>query len=355
MTTLFPAALDNYPDPAAGDSLTGHAQKHTDLNDAVEAIEAFIGIENTPDPGTINARLIAIEDPRTGIQFDMVTPDAPAEGQLSWNVSDGTLDLGLAGGLVTLQIGQEQVFLGLNKTGVDIAEGVVVYITGAQGNRATIDLAKADANLTSNATIGITTQAIANNQQGYVTVQGLVRNIDTSAIPEGDQLFLSATVAGAYTNLRPEAPGHGVLVGFCIRSHTTVGSVYVHVTNGFDLGELHDVKLTSLANGEFLAYDSAIPAWVNVPAPTGGGGSATVKQVSLDFGSVPVYSKAISFADANISATSKVTMTAHAEGDELEMDGFSCAVQCGSGVATAYIHAIPGPVTGIRKFNYLIG
>ena len=86
-----------------------------------------------------------------------------------------------------------------------------------------------------------------------------------------------------------------------------------------------------------------------------GGGTATQKQITLDFGSVPSYSKAITFTDASITPTSKVIMTAHAESDELEMDGFVCSVQCGAGVATAYIHAVPGPVTGTRKFNYVIG
>lgn len=88
---------------------------------------------------------------------------------------------------------------------------------------------------------------------------------------------------------------------------------------------------------------------------TGGGSSATVYQTILDFGSVPVYSKAITFTNAAISTNSKIVMTPHAESDELEMDGFSIAVQAGSGTATAYIQAIPGPVTGTRKFNYLIG
>ena len=88
---------------------------------------------------------------------------------------------------------------------------------------------------------------------------------------------------------------------------------------------------------------------------TSGSGSVSLKQVTLDFGTVPTYSKAITFTDAEISPSSKVTMTAHAESDELEMDVFSVAVQAESGTATAYIQAIPGPVTGTRKFNYLIG
>lgn len=87
----------------------------------------------------------------------------------------------------------------------------------------------------------------------------------------------------------------------------------------------------------------------------GGGSSVSTKQVTLDFGSIPTYSKSITFSDASITASSKILMVAHAESDELEMDGFVCSVQCGAGVATAYIHAVPGPVTGTRKFNYVIG
>lgn len=94
---------------------------------------------------------------------------------------------------------------------------------------------------------------------------------------------------------------------------------------------------------------------ITINSSGGGGGAATQKQVILDFGSVPSYSKAIVFTDVDITPTSKVVMTAHAESDELEMDGFVCSAQCGSGTATAYIHAVPGPVTGQRKFNYLIG
>lgn len=84
-------------------------------------------------------------------------------------------------------------------------------------------------------------------------------------------------------------------------------------------------------------------------------GAAVQKQVTLDFGLVPVFSKGITFSDAEITATSKVIMTAAADDDELEMDGFVCSVVCGTGTATAYVQAIPGPVKGTRKFNYLIG
>ncbi len=47
MTTLFPGALDDFSNPTSGTQLsapgTKHHQQHTDLNDAVEAIEAYVG------------------------------------------------------------------------------------------------------------------------------------------------------------------------------------------------------------------------------------------------------------------------------------------------------------------------
>ena len=64
-------------------------------------------------------------------------------------------------------------------------------------------------------------------------------------------------------------------------------------------------------------------------------------QVSLDVGSVPIYSKGVTFTDANISPTSKIVMSYHAESDEAEMDNIVCSVVPFTGTATAYIHALP--------------
>ena len=43
-------------------------------------------------------------------------------GRLVWNDTDGTLDLGLKGNNVTLQIGQEEVVRVVNKTGINLTE-----------------------------------------------------------------------------------------------------------------------------------------------------------------------------------------------------------------------------------------
>lgn len=194
----------------------------------------------------------------------------PVAGQITWNATDHTADLKLNDN-VTLQIGQESNVLVLNKSGSAFTDMQVVYITGAQGNRLTAELALANSDITSAATIGVVTEPIANNQQGFVTTSGLVRGIDTSAWAEGDQLYLSPTTPGAITNVKTTAPGHLVVIGWVVRSHAVNGSIYVHVNNGYELDELHNVLITDPAEGHVLSYDSLNALWIN--KPNAGGGS----------------------------------------------------------------------------------
>jgi hypothetical protein len=183
-----------------------------------------------------------------------------ADYEMAWNNADLTLDLGLPGG-VTLQVGQESLIKILNKTGSTLLNGKVVYITGAQGNRLTAAYADAD-QATAEKTIAVLTQNILNNQEGFATVHGLVRDIDTSAYSEGQELFLSTT-AGNITGTRPTPPNHAISIGYCVRSHATVGSIFVTVHVGSDLPHLHDVNLTSLSDNQVLTYDAGTSTWIN--------------------------------------------------------------------------------------------
>lgn len=201
--------------------------------------------------------------------FDTAAGQTAGAGEMVWNATDGTADLGLPGG-VTLQVGQEQLIRVLNKTGSTIQNMHVVYITGAQGNRVTAAQAQAN-NASADKTLAVATQAIANNAEGFATLQGLVRDIDTSAWAEGTELWLSATTAGAITNVRPAAPNHQVRVGYVVRSHATTGAIYVTVNIGADMDHLHDVVITAPADGDTLIYDSSTQTWQNGPQIGGSG------------------------------------------------------------------------------------
>jgi hypothetical protein len=150
-----------------------------------------------------------------------------------------------------------------NQSGASIPAGSIVYISGATGNRPLITLSQANNDANSAQTMGFTKTTIANNAFGYVIVRGEVENLDTSALTEGDQLYLSPTVAGAYTTTKPVAPQHMVYVGIVIRSHPTLGTILVAVQNGYELGEIHDVALGTLVNNDLLVYESSTDLWKN--------------------------------------------------------------------------------------------
>ena len=207
--------------------------------------------------------------------FNLTAAQTAGVGEMVWNATDATMDLGLPGG-VTLQAGQEFLLRGLNKSGTTMVDTTVVYINGAQGNRTVFS--KAQANLaTADKTIGVLTQDITNNQEGFATLAGLVRGIDTSAWAEGSELWLSAATAGLLTNIKPPAPNNAVSLGYVVRSHASLGSIYVRVAVRESIRELHDVVITAPTDGQVLVYDAATSTWVN---EAGGGGSGEVNTAS---------------------------------------------------------------------------
>ena len=178
---------------------------------------------------------------------------------LSWNATDQTLDMPLDG--VTIQLGQETVARVVNKTGSTINNGQVVRASGAQGGRMTVTVASNVSDSLSATVLGVATETIANNAEGFITLTGLVRDIDTSALTEGAPIYL--TTNGGMTTTQPITPAHLVLIGYCVRSHASVGSIFVKPQNGYEIGELHDVLITNPLNGQILTYNQASDIWVN--------------------------------------------------------------------------------------------
>lgn len=190
------------------------------------------------------------------------TTPAHNTGRMHWNAVDQTMDLDLDGGSI-LQLGQELLVRALNNTGATILNGKAVYVTGAQGNRPTIALASASADLSSRV-VGVATQDVANNAIGFFTVKGLVHDLDTSAFAEGADIWLSTT-AGGFVTSRPVAPNAAVYIGTVVRSHATVGQIFVNVNRGFKLGELGNVSITNPQNSQVLTYTDGV--WGNTAAP----------------------------------------------------------------------------------------
>lgn len=202
------------------------------------------------------------------IAFDTAAGAVAGVGELAWNDTDGTLNLGLKGGNVTLQIGQELVQLVKDSANGGITNGAAYYLTGSDGSNVTVTKAQANTEATSSKTFGIATESSSGGAKAFLTTFGMVRDIDTSALTEGAIVWLSPTVAGGLTTTKPSAPNHAVMLGLCVKSHAVNGMVFVAVNNGLELEELHDVAITSVQNNDLIAYDSATSLWKNVQLST---------------------------------------------------------------------------------------
>jgi hypothetical protein len=160
-----------------------------------------------------------------------------------------------------------------NNSGVALTKGMAVYINGANGTNILITKSQANTEATSSKTLGLLKQDLAVNEMGYVVSSGLLGGLNTSAATIGDAVWLSPTTAGGVVYglaNKPVAPSHMVYLGVVTRVNSNNGEIFVVVQNGFELDELHDVQLTSLANNNVLAYDSATSLWKNKTAANAG-------------------------------------------------------------------------------------
>jgi len=199
------------------------------------------------------------------IDLDTTPTSAAAAGRIRWNSTEGSPEAGLAGGNVTALLGTDLHVLAYNNTGSPIAKGKVVRVNGSSGTRLTIALAQGDGDPNSAETIGLTAEAIGNNESGYVITRGLIRAVNTNAYNEGDVLYISPTSAGDMVNTKPAAPNHMVRVGYVIKKAGIAdGIIYVDPLNGFELDELHDVRITTPAtNTVGLFWNSTDSVWEN--------------------------------------------------------------------------------------------
>ena len=111
--------------------------------------------------------------------------------------------------------------------------------------------------------------------------------LPTSTYSDGDTLYLGST-AGSITKTKPYAPNHLVYLGvITTASNGSAGRWYVRIQNGYELDEIHDVKITTPATGHYLYYDATTdptnPIWKNsadwqgntIPINKGGTGQTT--------------------------------------------------------------------------------
>lgn len=243
-------------------SITGTLSNQIDLQTELDSKVPYSGADQDVNLGEhgISAGFF---------QADLTPTEAPAVGRMLWNDTDGTMNLGLKGGNVTLQIGQKEIARVVNGTGGNLLASnyQAVRITGAQGQRLQVLLAQANNDINSATTIGLVAENINNNQQGFITTGGQITGLNTSGSlqgenwDDGDILYLSPTTAGALTNVKPVAPSHSIVIGWVEYAHQNNGKIFVKVDNGYEINELHNVDAQNPNNRDGLFFNTSTQLW----------------------------------------------------------------------------------------------
>lgn len=278
LQTIYDLITSSPPGSTTWGSIVGTLSSQTDLQNALNAKVPYTGATGNVDLGEYELKAGQVE-------FDQTPTGTAGVGIMRWNDTDGTVDLGMKGGNVTLQIGQETLIRVVNKTGGNLLEADFAAVRvrsvsegGAAGQRLAVVLAQADSDADSATTIGIVTENIDVNQEGFITIQGNVNGIDTTGAKsyggletwvDGDMLFLDPVNPGYMTNVKPSAPDHLIVMGYVVYAHAIHGKIYVKVDNGYELDELHNVLITTPANNDLLTYESSTSLWKNKQLTSG--------------------------------------------------------------------------------------
>lgn len=154
-----------------------------------------------------------------------VTGGTGTQGEITWNADEETVDLIQNG--ATLQLGQETQVHCRNNTGSTINNGTVVMATGTLGASGRITVAPYDGTTDVKYIIGVSTEDIADGEDGKITNFGKVRKLDTSSYSEGDVLYVAAS--GALTATEPTSGVYNA-IAFVINQHATNGTIMVRFT-----------------------------------------------------------------------------------------------------------------------------
>lgn len=196
------------------------------------------------------------------VQFDLAAGVTPGNGQLAWNVDEGTLELGKGG--ISNYIGAETMVLCRNNSNtVTIPKGTAVMFAGTLGASGRLKVAPMVANGTYPGYVffGVTDQAIAGASDGYVTVFGKIRGVNTNAYIDGDVLWCDPANPGGFTKTEPQAPNLKLPVAAVVNAGNN-GAIFVRWSTGSRLQDLHDVEANgSKQNGDTIVWSTVSGRW----------------------------------------------------------------------------------------------
>lgn len=270
------------------------------------------------------------------------------EGKLAYDTTNQSLNFYNANSGIALQIGQEQWIRVINNTAAIITNGTPVYINGAASNFPSVAPALSTTQAAS-MVIGITTETIAIGATGFVTISGLVRNLNTSAFTAGATLYVSSAAAGALVSTAPAVPNFTARVGTVLVSNATTGVILVspnpprlftQQTATIDLGVVLSNLGYRAAGTAYPITTSGAVALSGAAALTGNVryGVTTTVATTLTLTTASTKYQLLNAASNGITVTLPATTTAGIEFEFIRID------------ATANIVTINGTINGVSGY-----
>lgn len=256
--------------------ITGTALVETDLSSSAASTVASTASAGT---STDVSRADHVHDlmydvPAGAVSFDTTpTGISSAAGKVYWDEDFGTLSITLAGGNVSLPVGQKSGAAVKNKTGSQINKGKVVRFSNASGGNIEVAVATNTGTTNPRVYFGVAAENIANDGVGFAVSSGYIRGLNTNGLTVGALLYIGAS--GDLTPTKPAKPAFQVPIAVVTFVNSSSGVIYVRVDNGVELNEVFDVDISTPLQGQVLSYNETDEIWENITFTGGATGAGT--------------------------------------------------------------------------------
>lgn len=170
---------------------------------------------------------------------------------------------------VVVNLGQEVLIPVYNNTGLDIANGAVVYPSGVDVGSGLVTIDLADASIKAKCRlVGVATHLIEDGTRGYVTRLGSVGGLNTAGL--SGILYLSETVPGGFTMTAPTDGGYVTAIGAVGVADGTNGTIIVDPTTSHITVEVTDTNgfPSDQRSGTTIAFDDGTLTFSITPTGT---------------------------------------------------------------------------------------
>jgi hypothetical protein len=290
---------------------------------------------------SVSGNFVAQTGTINSLNFNDIGDPAIAIRQLTWNNSEGSLQLGLSNNYAMF-IGGELHYRVRNNTDSTLLAGTAVYATGLTpggNNRIEIAPKAADGSIREIRFMGLMTEDCNSGFNGYTTHFGYIRGLDTrgdasangttnnlwaSGEPswtEGDILYVHPTVAGKLTKIEPK---HSISVAIILNRHQNQGKLFVRPTSYGHLRDNHDVDTSGATNGQFLQYNSSTDYWI--PSSSGNFTNLQVNGTGVSLSGHTHTSSNITDFNSSVSGLLPVTNIVSGSGISISSSGGSFTI-----------------------------